>query len=113
MVLPISQDSLKTLRDDERKIVVTIVDDETTDKSKELVKVLKAAASANRDLVFGYVGVKQWGDFTESFEVYKKTVLPKMIVWDGDEQYFTVSFFLKKLHNFCKYKGRESDKLNT
>ncbi|KAL8110846.1 hypothetical protein AgCh_026552 [Apium graveolens] len=90
LVLPISQDSLKTLRDDERKIVVTIVEDETTDKSKELVKVLKAAASANRDLVFGYVGVKQWEDFTESFEVYKKTVLPKMIVWDGDEQYFSV-----------------------
>ncbi|KAK1371818.1 Thioredoxin domain-containing protein [Heracleum sosnowskyi] len=90
LVLPISQDSLKTLRDDERKIVMTIVEDETTDKSKELVKVLKAAASANRDLVFGYVGVKQWEDFTESFEVYKKTVLPKMIVWDGDEQYFSV-----------------------
>ncbi|KAL1831104.1 hypothetical protein ACET3Z_000755 [Daucus carota] len=90
LVLPINQDSLKTLRDDERKIVVTIVEDKTTDKSKELFKVLKAAASANRDLVFGYVGVKQWEDFTESFEVYKKTVLPKMIVWDGDEQYFTV-----------------------
>lgn len=90
LVLPISQDSLKTLRDDERKIVVTIVEDETTDKSKEFVKVLKAAAAANRDLVFGYVGVKQWEDFTESFEVYKKTVLPKMIVWDGDEQYFSV-----------------------
>lgn len=113
MVLPISQDSLKTLRDDERKIVVTIVDDETTDKSKELVKVLKAAASANRDLVFGYVGVKQWEDFTESFEVYKKTVLPKMIVWDGDEQYFSVSFFFDKLHDFCNYRGGESDKLNT
>lgn len=90
LALPITQDSLKTLRDDERKIVVTIMDDETTDRSKELVKLLKAAASANRDLVFGYVGVKQWEDFIESFEVYKKTALPKMIVWDGDEQYFSV-----------------------
>lgn len=72
---------------------MTIMDDETTDKSKEFVKVLKAAASANRDLVFAYVGVKQWEEFTESFEVYKKTALPKMIVWDGDEQYFSVSVF--------------------
>ncbi|KAL0351370.1 UNVERIFIED_CONTAM: protein disulfide-isomerase 5-2 [Sesamum calycinum] len=53
-------------------------------------EVLKAAASANRDLVFGYVGFKQWEDFVESFEVYKKTPLPRMVVWDGDEEYYMV-----------------------
>ena len=91
LILPINQDSLKSLRDDDRKVVLTILEDEVDDKSKEVIKVLKAAASANRDLVFGYVGLKQWGDFVESFEVYKKTPLPKMVIWDGDEEYYTVS----------------------
>ncbi|KAL7156071.1 hypothetical protein ABFS83_03G118500 [Erythranthe nasuta] len=90
LVLPISLDSLKSLRDDQRKVVVTILEDEEDDKSKGVIKVLKAAASANRDLIFGYVGFKQWEEFVESFEVYKKTPLPKMVVWDGDEQYSTV-----------------------
>ncbi|XP_057793567.1 protein disulfide isomerase-like 5-2 [Salvia miltiorrhiza] len=90
LILPLNQDSLKSLRDDERKVVVTILEDEVDEKSKEVIKVLKAAASANRDLVFGYVGLKQWEDFVESFGVYKKTPLPKMVVWDGDEEYYTV-----------------------
>ncbi|XP_059631937.1 protein disulfide-isomerase 5-2 [Cornus florida] len=90
LALPINHDTLKSLKDDERKIVLTIMEDEADEKSKEFVKLLKAAASANRDLVFGYVGVKQWEDFTESFEVYKKTKLPKMVVWDGNEEYFSV-----------------------
>ncbi|KAL6515601.1 Thioredoxin-like domain [Orobanche hederae] len=90
LVLPIAQDSLKSLKDDQRKIALTILEDEAGEKSKRLIKVLKAAASANRDLIFGYVGVKQWEDFVESFEVDKKTQLPKMVVWDGDEDYYAV-----------------------
>lgn len=90
LALPITQDSLRLLKDDERKIVLTIMEDEEDYTSKELIKLLKAAASANRDLVFGYVGLKQWQDFAESFEVDKKTQLPKMIVWDGNEGYFLV-----------------------
>ncbi|KAL2456723.1 Protein disulfide-isomerase 5-2 [Abeliophyllum distichum] len=90
LVLPVNEDSLKSLKDDKRKIVLTIMEDETDEKSKKLRNVLKAAASANRDLIFGYVGVKQWEDFAESFEVYKKTQLPKMIVWDGNEEYYSV-----------------------
>ncbi|PIN09288.1 Thioredoxin-like protein [Handroanthus impetiginosus] len=91
LVLPINQDSLKSLKDDQRKVVLTILEDEADDKSQEVVKVLKAAASANRDLIFGYVGFKQWEEFVESFEVDKKTQLPKMVVWDGDEEYCTVN----------------------
>ncbi|XP_073285883.1 protein disulfide-isomerase 5-2-like [Primulina huaijiensis] len=90
LVLPLNQDTLKSLKDDKRKIVLTILEDEGAEKSKELIKMLKAAASANRDLIFGYVGVKQWEDFVESFEVYKKTQLPKMVVWDGNEDYYSV-----------------------
>ncbi|KAG2692604.1 hypothetical protein I3843_08G059200 [Carya illinoinensis] len=90
LVLPINQDTLKTLKDDERKIVLTFVEDETEESSKKIIKLLKAAASANRDLVFGYVGIKQWEDFTETFEANKKTPLPKMVIWDGDEEYFSV-----------------------
>ncbi|XP_073145278.1 protein disulfide isomerase-like 5-2 [Henckelia pumila] len=90
LVLPLNQDTLKSLKDDKRKIVLTILEDEGDEKSKELIKMLKAAASANRDLIFGYVGVKQWEDFVESFEIYKKTQLPKMIVWDGNEDYSSV-----------------------
>lgn len=96
LVLPINQDTLKTLKDDERKIVLTFVEDETEENSKKIIKLLKAAASANRDLIFGYVGVKQYEDFTDTFGVNKRTVLPKMVVWDGDEEFFSVSFnFLK------------------
>ncbi|XP_004250404.2 protein disulfide-isomerase 5-2 [Solanum lycopersicum] len=90
LVLPINQDTLKSLKDDKRKIVLTIVEDEDDERSKRLVKLLKAAASANRDLVFAFVGFKQWQDFAESFEVSKKIKLPKMIVWDGDVEYFSV-----------------------
>jgi protein disulfide-isomerase A1 len=90
LVVPITYDTLKLLKDDERKIVLTIVEDVEDEKSKVLIKTLRAAASANRDLVFGYVGVKQWEDFAETFEIYKETKLPKMVVWDGNEEYSTV-----------------------
>ncbi|KAE9446399.1 hypothetical protein C3L33_21700, partial [Rhododendron williamsianum] len=89
-VLPINRETLKLLKDDDRKVVLTIMEDEEDEKSKELVKLLKAAASANRDLVFGYVGFKQWEEFSESFEITKRTKLPKMVVWDGNEEYFSV-----------------------
>lgn len=90
LAMPINIDSLKTLKDDDRKIALTIVEDETDEKSNKIIKLLKAAASANRDLVFGYVGVKQWEDFADTFGANKKTTLPKMVIWDGDEEYFSV-----------------------
>ncbi|XP_060216663.1 protein disulfide-isomerase 5-2 [Lycium barbarum] len=88
--LPITEETLRLLKDDERKIILTILEDETDDRSKGLVKLLKAAASANREFVFVFVGFKQWQGFAESFEVSKQTKLPKMVVWDGDEEYFSV-----------------------
>jgi len=90
LAMPINIDSLKTLKDDDRKIALTIVEDETDEKSNKIIKLLKAAASANRDLVFGYVGVKQWEDFADTFGANRKTTLPKMVIWDGDEEYFSV-----------------------
>ncbi|CAA0827808.1 Protein disulfide-isomerase 5-2 [Striga hermonthica] len=90
LVLPINQDSLKLLKDDERKVALTILEDEVDEKSRKLIEVLKSAASANRDVIFGYVGLKQWEDFVDSFEINKKTKLPKMVVWDGDEDYYNV-----------------------
>lgn len=33
----------------------------------------------------------QWEDFADKFEANEKTKLPKIIVWDGDEDYFSVS----------------------
>ncbi|KAL6983171.1 Protein disulfide-isomerase 5-2 [Sarracenia purpurea var. burkii] len=90
LVVPINYETLKLLKDDERKIVLTIMEDDTDDKSKELIKILKAAASANHNFVFGYVGVKQWKDFAESFEITRRTKLPKIVVWDGNEEYFSV-----------------------
>ncbi|KAJ8760416.1 hypothetical protein K2173_015083 [Erythroxylum novogranatense] len=90
LVVPMNHDTLKILKDDKRKIVLTIVEDESDERSQNLMKLLKAAASANRDLVFGYVGVKQWADFAETFGVDKKTKLPTMVVWDGNEEYFSV-----------------------
>ncbi|PQM36019.1 protein disulfide-isomerase 5-2 [Prunus yedoensis var. nudiflora] len=60
LAVPINYETLKLLNDDERKIVLTIVEDVDEEKSKKLIKILKSAASANRDFVFGYVGIKQW-----------------------------------------------------
>lgn len=94
LAMPINYDTLKSLNDDERKIVLTLVEDEDEEKSKKLIKILKSAASANRDFVFGYVGIKQWGDFADTFGANKKTKLPKMVVWDRMEEYFTVSSYL-------------------
>lgn len=90
LTLPITEETLRLLKDDERKVILTILEDETDDRSKKLLKLLKAAASANRDFVFVFVGFKQWQGFAESFDVSKKTKLPKMVVWDGDEEYFSV-----------------------
>ncbi|GLT64550.1 hypothetical protein SLA2020_370360 [Shorea laevis] len=89
-VVPINDETLKLLKDDERKIVLTIMEDMVEEKSQKLIHLLKAAASANCDLVFAYVGVKQWEDFADTFEANKKTKLPKMIVWDGNEEYHLV-----------------------
>lgn len=94
LVVPISEGSLKLMQDDQRKVVLTIVKDETEEKSKGLIELLKAAASANQDLVFGYVGFKQWGNFADSFEVDKNTEFPKMVVWDGNENYHVVGDFI-------------------
>jgi protein disulfide-isomerase A1 len=91
LAVPINSETLKVLKDDQRKIVLTILEDDSEEKSQNLIKILKAAASANRDLVFGFVGVKQWEEFTETFGATKETKLPKMIVWDGDEEYLSVS----------------------
>ncbi|KAI3960214.1 hypothetical protein MKW98_016938 [Papaver atlanticum] len=90
LTMPINYETLKMLKDDERKVVLTILEDESNERSVQLIKLLRAAASANRDLIFGYVGYKQWEDFADTFGVNKKTKLPKMIVWDRDEEYFTV-----------------------
>ncbi|KAK8691851.1 hypothetical protein V6N13_075346 [Hibiscus sabdariffa] len=89
-VVPLNHETLKLLKDEERKIVLTITADENEDQSQNLIKLLKDAASANHDLVFGYFGLKQWEDFADKFEANEKTKLPKMIVWNGDEEYFSV-----------------------
>ncbi|ESQ45038.1 hypothetical protein EUTSA_v10010385mg [Eutrema salsugineum] len=91
LVLPINQDTLKLLKDDERKMVLTIVEDETHESLGKLIKALRAAAYANRDLVFGYVGVEQFEEFADSFHADKKAKLPKIVVWDGDEEYDEVN----------------------
>uniref|UniRef100_J3LDP6 Thioredoxin domain-containing protein n=1 Tax=Oryza brachyantha TaxID=4533 RepID=J3LDP6_ORYBR len=91
LTVPINRETVKMLDDDGRKIVLTILEDvESDENSPRLIKVLRSAASANRDLVFGYVGVNQWEEFTETFDVSKSLELPKMIVWDKKEEYETV-----------------------
>ena len=98
LALPITYETLKSLGDDERKIVLTIMEDQDDDKSKKLIKILQSAASANHDMVFGYVGVKQWDDFADTFGANKKSKLPKMVIWNRNENYLTVSplFFLQR-----------------
>ena len=87
--MPVSYETLKLMKADGRKIVLTIVDDESEESSKELVKLLRAAASANRDLIFGYVGVKQLDEFADKFDTTTK--LPKMVIWDKEDEYLSVS----------------------
>lgn len=90
LCLPLNSDTMSLLRDEERKIVLTLVEDENNEKSKQLIKLLKAAASANRDFLFAYVGLQQYRGLVESF-ISNRTELPKMVVWDGNEEYFTVT----------------------
>lgn len=91
LTVPIRYETLKLLRDDKRKIILVIVEDETEGKSVNLVKILRSAAVANRDLVFGFIGLKQWAEFAETFDAAKGSDLPKMLVWDGNEEYYLVS----------------------
>ncbi|XP_004496377.1 protein disulfide-isomerase 5-2 [Cicer arietinum] len=88
LAVPVSHDTLKLMKADGRKIVLTIVEDESEERSKELVKLLRAAASANRDLIFGYVGVKQLEEFADKFDT--STKLPKMVIWDKSDDYLSV-----------------------
>ncbi|XP_058769962.1 protein disulfide-isomerase 5-2 [Vicia villosa] len=88
LVVPVSYETLKLIKADGRKIVLTIVEDENEERSKELVKLLRGAASANRDLIFGYVGVKQLDEFADKFDTSSK--LPKMVVWDKEDDYLSV-----------------------
>lgn len=90
LVVPINFDSLKLLNDDKRKIVLTIMHDVVDEKSLKLIKTLRAAANANRDLVFGYVGVEQWEEFVDTFGVNKGSELPKLLIWEGTEEYHIV-----------------------
>ncbi|CAI8584361.1 unnamed protein product [Vicia faba] len=88
LVVPVSYETLKLIKADGRKIVLTIVEDENEERSKELVKLLRGAASANRDLIFGYVGVKQLDEFADKFDSSSK--LPKMVIWDKEDDYLSV-----------------------
>ncbi|KAL8162437.1 hypothetical protein V2J09_013926 [Rumex salicifolius] len=90
LCIPINSETLKALKDEDRKIMLTILDDENEESSRQLIKLLKAAASANRDLLFGYVGFKQFPEFVETFGVGRKTKLPQMVIWDGKEDYLSV-----------------------
>lgn len=90
ITVPINAETLKMLKDDDRKVVLTVLEDEFDETSMQLIKVLRSAANANHDLVFGYVGVKQWEEFTEPFHDSKSSLLPKMVVWDKDEEYEVV-----------------------
>nr|ACU19398.1 unknown [Glycine max] len=88
LAVPVSYETLKLMKADGRKIVLTIVEDEGEETTRELIKLLKAAASANRDLIFGYVGVKQMEEFAENFDI--DTKLPKMVIWDKSDDYLSV-----------------------
>lgn len=88
--VPITAETVKMLKDDDRKVVLTVMEDESDENSMQLIKVLRSAANANHDLVFGYVGVKQWEEFTEPFHDSKSSQLPKMVVWDKDEEFEVV-----------------------
>lgn len=101
LAVPMSHETLKLMKADGRKIVLTIVEDEDEEKSKELIKILKAAASANRDLIFGYVGVAQSEEFAEIFDIGTK--LPKMVIWDGSDDYLTVSRFILPVKHLLVY----------
>ncbi|KAF3793402.1 disulfide-isomerase 5-2 protein [Nymphaea thermarum] len=90
LCLPLNFDTIKLLKDDDRKIVLTIMKDDSEDNSVKLIKMLRAAASANRDLIFAYVGWEQWEGFVEAFDVNRWTSLPRMVVWDGKEEYYSV-----------------------
>ncbi|KAK8355535.1 hypothetical protein V6Z11_A05G297300 [Gossypium hirsutum] len=108
-VVPLNPETLKLLKDEKRKIVLTITADENEDQTQNLIKLLKAAASTNRDLVFGYFRLKQWEDFADKFGANEKTKLPKIIVWNGDEDYFSV-IGIESLDNEDQGQGRTEKK---
>lgn len=93
LTVPINHETLKMLREETRKIVLTIVQDEMHKNSAQLIRVLRSAANANRDLIFSFVGVKQWEEFADGFDATKSAQLPKVVVWDGNEEYELVRLF--------------------
>ncbi|GLJ44262.1 hypothetical protein SUGI_0925500 [Cryptomeria japonica] len=90
LCVPIRYDTLKLIQEDARPIALTIMKDEREDESLQIIKMLKAAASGNRDLIFAFVGLAQWEEFVDTFNVGEGTKLPIIIVWNGDSEYHSV-----------------------
>lgn len=107
LTVPINTETLKMLDDDDRKVVLAILEDDSDETSSQLVKVLRSAANANRDLVFGYVRIKQWDEFVETFDISKSSQLPKLIVWDRNEEYEVVSIIVENLRNPCLHQHQQ------
>ena len=87
----VTSDGLRKLLDDGRPIALTILRDDSSTQSMSFIKMLKAAAPANRAFVFAYVDTLKWRSFCQTFHIHKHSNLPRLIIWDGGTIYFEVS----------------------
>ncbi|BBN12954.1 hypothetical protein MPTK1_5g24280 [Marchantia polymorpha subsp. ruderalis] len=88
LVTKMSFESLKLVREDGRPIAIGIYDGQQDDGSvRQFMKMLKAAAPANRGFIFSYVDAAKWPSFLKPFGIEKGTTLPTLIVWNGLAEY--------------------------
>ena len=87
----VTPEDLRKLRNDGRPIALAILKEESSTHSLLFIKMLKAAAPANRAFVFAYVDSLKWPSFCRTFHIDKHSNFPEFIIWDGSSTYFEVS----------------------
>jgi hypothetical protein len=91
----VTQENLRKLLDDGRPIALTILRDDSSTQSISFVKMLKAAAPANRGFIFAYVDSLKWRSFCQTFQIHRYSNFPRLVIWDGGTTFFEVSNYVK------------------
>nr|XP_024372669.1 protein disulfide isomerase-like 5-2 isoform X2 [Physcomitrium patens] len=84
LVSHMTPETLRSVREDGRPVVVAVLESESAPEDKEFIKKLKMAAPAYRKFVFAYVVAPQWPEFLRPFWIRKETKLPTVFVWTDD-----------------------------
>lgn len=89
-------ETVKRLKEDGRPIAIGIVDSRSESGSQSFIQKLKAAVPSNRAFVFAYVDTAKALALVQPFGIGKTSVLPTVVIWDGESHFSKVSSAVAK-----------------